>query len=88
MTKLKQLGQLMADPRVKKLPRIAVILAVAYLLSPVDLVPDLLFPVVGYLDDITLLWMSVRWLFKQQPEPAVSVTPIEAKRIPPPPPAQ
>jgi uncharacterized membrane protein YkvA (DUF1232 family) len=68
---------------VKKLPRIAVILAVAYVLSPVDLVPDLVFPVVGYLDDLVLLWMSVRWLFKQRPTAAPDAVDIEAKRVPP-----
>jgi uncharacterized membrane protein YkvA (DUF1232 family) len=84
MNKLTQLGQLLADPRVKKLPRIAVILAIAYVLSPVDLVPDLLFPVVGYLDDVTLLWMSVRWLFKQREVPsAEGAIPVEGKRLPP-----
>ena len=76
-------GRVMSDPRVGKLPRIAV-LAVAYLISPVDLIPEMAFPIVGFLDDITLVWMAVRWLVKQQPEPAVTVTPIEAKRIPPP----
>jgi uncharacterized membrane protein YkvA (DUF1232 family) len=55
----------LSDPRVGKLPRLAVLLAVAYLISPVDLVPDFAIPVVAYLDDITLLWMSLRWLFNR-----------------------
>ncbi len=55
----------LADPRVGKLPRIAVVLALAYLVSPVDLVPELVLPVAGYLDDAVLLWMSVRWLFNR-----------------------
>ena len=83
MNKVSQLGQLLADPRVKKLPRLAVILAIAYVLSPVDLVPELVFPVVGYLDDAVLLWMSVRWLFKQRPNAAPDAVDIEAKRVPP-----
>lgn len=84
MNKVSQLGQLLADPRVKKLPRIAVILAIAYVLSPVDLVPDLVFPVVGYLDDLVLLWMSVRWLFKQREgTSAQDAIPVQGKRLPP-----
>ena len=55
----------LADPRVGKLPRIAVLLAFAYLVSPVDLVPELVLPVAGYMDDAVLLWMSVRWLFNR-----------------------
>jgi uncharacterized membrane protein YkvA (DUF1232 family) len=64
---------LLRDPRTPKLPRLLVGLAVAYLLWPVDLVPDLMIPVAGFADDLTLLWLSVRWLFKSgeaaQPQP-------------------
>ena len=38
--------------------------AVAYLLSPVDLVPELALPIAGWLDDAILVWMAIRWLFK------------------------
>jgi uncharacterized membrane protein YkvA (DUF1232 family) len=55
----------LSDPRVGKLPRLAVLAAVAYLISPIDLVPDFAIPVVAYLDDATLLWMSFRWLFNR-----------------------
>jgi uncharacterized membrane protein YkvA (DUF1232 family) len=34
-------------------------------------VPDFLVPIAGYLDDATLVWLSMRWLFKSAPEPAV-----------------
>lgn len=55
----------LSDPRVGTLPRLAVLAAVAYLISPVDLVPDFVIPVAGYFDDLVLLWMSFRWLFKR-----------------------
>ena len=58
---------LLRDPRTGKLPKAAVALAVAYLLWPADLVPELAFPVVGFLDDITALWLSIRWLVKHAP---------------------
>jgi uncharacterized membrane protein YkvA (DUF1232 family) len=54
----------LADPRVPKLPRFAVVLAVAYLIWPADLLPDFLIPVGGFVDDAALLWMSLRWLLK------------------------
>jgi uncharacterized membrane protein YkvA (DUF1232 family) len=84
MNKFTQVFQLLSDPRVAKLPRLAVVLAVVYLISPVDLVPDLLFPVAGYLDDITLVWLSLRWLFKQR-DPLEAI-PVEGKPLPPGPP--
>jgi uncharacterized membrane protein YkvA (DUF1232 family) len=54
----------LADPRVPKLPRFAVLVAVAYLIWPIDLLPDFLIPVGGFLDDAALLWMTLRWLLK------------------------
>ena len=55
---------LLRDPRVGKLPRFAVLAALAYLISPVDILPDFVVPIVGWLDDATLIWMAVRWLLK------------------------
>jgi uncharacterized membrane protein YkvA (DUF1232 family) len=62
--KIQRVLALMRDPRVGKLPRFAMIAALAYLISPVDLVPDFVVPIVGWLDDATLIWMAVRWLIK------------------------
>lgn len=45
--------RLAADPVLPKQAKIAIAAAVAYLLSPVDLLPDFI-PVVGVLDDILL----------------------------------
>ena len=61
-SRLRRVIALLRDPRTPKLPRIAVILAIAYFVWPVDLVPDFAIPVAGYLDDLVLIWMSVRWL--------------------------
>lgn len=55
---------LLRDPRVAKLPRFAVIAALAYLVWPVDLLPDFALPIVGWLDDATLIWMALRWLIR------------------------
>jgi uncharacterized membrane protein YkvA (DUF1232 family) len=67
LARLRQAAALMTDPRVKKLPRFAVVLALAYLFWPVDLVPDFLIPLAGYLDDAVLVWLSMRWLFNSKP---------------------
>jgi uncharacterized membrane protein YkvA (DUF1232 family) len=68
MDRLKRVAALLADPRVKKLPRFAVLAAIVYFISPIDLVPDFVVPVVGWLDDATLVWLSLRWLLKSDPD--------------------
>ena len=68
LDRLKRVTALLGDPRVAKLPRFAVLAAIAYLVSPVDLVPDFVIPLVGWLDDATLVWLSLRWLLKSDPE--------------------
>lgn len=51
------------NPRTPLLAKIVCIIAVAYALSPVDLIPDFI-PVLGYFDDVllvpALLWLSMR----------------------------
>ena len=64
MDQLRRIVALLRDPRTPKLPRLALALAAAYLIWPADLLPDFLIPVVGYLDDLTFIWLAVRWLLK------------------------
>jgi len=84
LTRLRQVATLLADPRVRRLPRLAVLFAAAYLLWPLDLFPDFLVPVAGYLDDLVLVWMSVRWLFRSAPPgevaPAATLSRSDADR--------
>jgi len=67
LARVRRVGALLADPRVPKLPRLAVLLASVYLISPVDLFPDFFVPVVGYLDDLVVVWASLRWLLGTTP---------------------
>ena len=39
---------------------------VLYLVSPVDLIPDVI-PVIGLLDDVILVPLAIRWLLKHLP---------------------
>ena len=39
---------------------------VLYVLSPIDLIPDFI-PVIGFLDDIVLVPLAIRWLLKRLP---------------------
>ena len=68
MGRLLRIFTLLRDPRVAKLPRIGVLVAALYLIWPIDLMPDFMAPVFGYVDDAVLLWLSIRWLFKSRPE--------------------
>lgn len=70
LDRLRRVVMLLRDPRMPRLPRYLVLLAVVYLLSPVDFVPEILFPVFGYLDDALLLWLSFRWLVRSAPPTA------------------
>jgi uncharacterized membrane protein YkvA (DUF1232 family) len=40
---------------------------VAYLLSPIDLIPDLV-PFFGVMDDVVLVPLAIRWLLSRLPE--------------------
>ncbi|MCF7981604.1 MAG: DUF1232 domain-containing protein [Pseudomonadales bacterium] len=51
------------DPRVPVFTKIIIGIVLAYALSPIDLIPDII-PVIGYLDDLVLLplgfWLAIR----------------------------
>jgi len=49
------------------LPRILALLVVAYFLSPIDLIPDFI-PVLGYLDELILLPVSIYLILKLVPD--------------------
>ena len=64
LDRVRRVALLMRDPRVPRLPRWTMVLALLYLLSPVDLVPEMLTPLFGFLDDAVVLWLSLRWLLR------------------------
>jgi uncharacterized membrane protein YkvA (DUF1232 family) len=67
MDRLLRVLALLRDPRTPALPRIAVLLAVLYLIFPLDLLPGSVVPVIGWLDDLTFVWLALRWLVKSTP---------------------
>ena len=55
--------RLLRDPRVPRRNKVALWLLVAYLLLPIDLVPDVI-PVAGHLDDAILVALVLRGLLR------------------------
>jgi uncharacterized membrane protein YkvA (DUF1232 family) len=60
--RIKLIARLMADKRVSFWPKLLPIGALAYVISPIDLIPGGVIPVVGAVDDVAVLWFGV-WLF-------------------------
>ncbi len=58
---VKLLGRLVRDPRVPRRSKVVIGAALAYLVSPVDLIPEFV-PVVGFADDVLLVSYAVNHL--------------------------
>jgi uncharacterized membrane protein YkvA (DUF1232 family) len=58
--------RLRRDPRVPRRAKVAVALAGLWLLSPIDLLPELL-PVIGPLDDVVVVALALRYAARQVP---------------------
>jgi uncharacterized membrane protein YkvA (DUF1232 family) len=52
--------RLFQDSRVPILPKALVVLAIAYVVSPLDLLPDWTIPLLGELDDIAIVMLALR----------------------------
>ncbi len=61
---LRLLGGLMFDGRVSLLDRVMVIGAIAYIVSPLDFIPDVI-PFLGQVDDVFLLVVAIQRLVKR-----------------------
>jgi uncharacterized membrane protein YkvA (DUF1232 family) len=76
--------RLLADGRVPRRAKVALWLTLAYLVSPLDLVPDVI-PVAGQLDDALLVGLAVRYALRRcetdllgelWPSPPASLAPL------------
>ena len=52
---------------------------VVYVISPIDLIPDFI-PVIGFMDDIVLVPLAIRWLLKRLPPELAQA--VAARRAP------
>lgn len=74
---------LFRDPRVPVLLKGAILGVLAYIVSPLDVVPDFL-PVIGHLDDLGMALLLLEWFMTLSPRPVVQehlaaerTTPVE-----------
>jgi len=56
--RIKLVARLLGDRRVSFWLKLLPIGAVAYLLSPFDIIPDIALPVIGMLDDAAVIWLG------------------------------
>ena len=66
------------DPRTPKLAKLLLGLAVAYTLSPIDLIPDFI-PVIGHLDDAILVPAVVFTALKMVPQKVIEDCHLRAR---------
>lgn len=75
--------RLMKDPRVPLWPKLTMVGAFAYLISPFDFIPDLLLPVIGQVDDLLVLGLMFRYLVRSSPPEVVAEHMAEISGKPP-----
>ncbi len=62
--------RLLGDSRVPVIAKVIPGAAFLYLISPIDLIPDLIFPL-GFIEDAVILYFAFRFLFRAAPAPVV-----------------
>jgi uncharacterized membrane protein YkvA (DUF1232 family) len=56
--RIKLIVRLIGDRRVSPWLKILPVAGVLYLFSPLDIIPDIAFPIIGELDDLAILWLT------------------------------
>ena len=54
-------------------------LIVLYVVSPIDLIPDVL-PVIGFVDDLIIVPLAIRWLLNRLPPEIAAATAQRSNR--------
>lgn len=67
---IKLLGRLIKDPRVPRRSKLVLIVAIGYVMSPIDILPDVI-PVAGILDDLFLIVFALNHLVERAGEEVV-----------------
>ena len=62
--------RLRRDPRVPRSAKIAVLIAMIWVISPIDLIPEFL-PVIGPLDDVVVVILALRYAGRRVPRAVI-----------------
>lgn len=62
---------LLRDPRVPAEQKLVLAAVGAYVLMPLDIIPDFI-PVLGQVDDVAVVLLGLRWFIRSAPEEVVS----------------
>ena len=65
LSRLRSFPAYMGDRSISKVRKGIVVIMVAYLLSPVDLLPELFMNVFGLLDDLGVLALLTTWMYSE-----------------------
>lgn len=68
---LRLIRNLAADPTLPRVIRISLVLLIAFIASPVDLIPDFI-PVIGFADDVILIGLVLRFVTRRAGPAAVA----------------
>jgi uncharacterized membrane protein YkvA (DUF1232 family) len=68
--RLRLILRLLGDRRVSPWLKIVPVVGLLYLVSPLDLIPDIALPVIGELDDAAVLWLT-NYLFVELCPPEI-----------------
>ena len=63
IARLRAFPSYIADPNVSKFKKGIIFLLIIYILSPIDLVPEAIIPLVGFLDDLGILTLLSGWMY-------------------------
>ena len=75
--RVKLILRLIGDRRISPWLKIIPVAGVAYLVSPFDIIPDIVFPVIGELDDAAVLWLT-NYLFIELCPPEIVAEHVKA----------
>jgi uncharacterized membrane protein YkvA (DUF1232 family) len=75
--RVKLILRLMGDKRVNPWLKIIPVAGLAYLISPLDIIPDIVLPVIGELDDAAVLWLT-NYLFVEMCPPEIVAEHVKA----------
>jgi uncharacterized membrane protein YkvA (DUF1232 family) len=75
--RVKLVVRLVRDRRVSAWLKIIPVAGLIYLISPFDLIPDIVFPVIGELDDAAVLWLT-NYVFIELCPPEIVQEHVEA----------